>query len=180
MTLGSSVDAEQFAAMIVAAVERAERSEQSLGLEDLLAAVPGLLAAVGPTNTVRTLVVASRRCADTFVETWLSQYPEDQGPISALRAVDSWIADPGPEAAAYAASFSSGSLESLVRSKGSGPSSAWPDMAWFARSCAWLADAPQFGWQAVAVLHGLMRAAAKACLLQQLSATIAEASVPTT
>jgi hypothetical protein len=179
MTSGSTVEAEHLAAMIVDAVEHAQRDDHHLGLDDLCARVSGFSAAVGSTSTKRTLIIAGRRCAETFVAAWLKQFPEDQAPILALGAVDSWIAEPTQEAAAHAASLSRPALDSFVQTKGPGQSSSWPSIAWFARSCAWLADAPQFGWQAVAALHGLLRAGARTTLVKQLAATIAEASAVT-
>lgn len=67
MTSGSTVDAEHLATMIVDVVEAAQRYDHHLGLDDLCARVSGFSAAVGSNRIKRTLIIASRRCAEIFV-----------------------------------------------------------------------------------------------------------------
>lgn len=174
MTSEPGTDATQVATMIIDAIERADREERNFGLDDLCAEVAALPSRIGSAALKRCLILAASRCAERLVPDWQKQYPDDLAPVLALRAAQAWLANPGPDTAVVAASLSSAALNSFARIRGSGRRPSWPAIAWFARACAWLADAPQFEWQAVAALHGLVQAGARDSLLTELHGTLVE------
>jgi hypothetical protein len=160
---------------IVAAVERADLGEHNSGLADLRNELP-VLAEDFDSDRLKTILVATGcSCARDLATTWIRLYPDDNAPIRALDATQAWLAEPSQDAAALSAALSSAALQSFARTKGGGRLQSWPAHAWFARTCAWLADAPQYGWQAVAALLGLVRAGVRQSLVTQLAAQLRQA-----
>ena len=158
---------------IVDAIERAD--PKSLGVDDLYREVPALSDAFETDDVKIILLTTACRCAEELVAPWLAAYPDDNAPVLALRAAQAWLIDPTQELAAHSATFMDAALMSFVRSKGAGRRSSWPAHSWFARTCAWLADAPQYGWQSVAALLGLIHAG----LRDRVTAELASQMGPT-
>ena len=124
----------------------------------------------------RLLLAAGADVANELASDWLRDHPDDQRPILALDAVSVWLREPTASHADLAASRSAGALASFAASKGRGARASWPVNAWFARSCAWLADGPRYGWQAAAALYGLQRTGRRDDLRDRLSALLELAS----
>mgnify|MGYP006200225665 CR=1 FL=1 len=96
-------------------------------------------------------------------------------PQSMVVADRAWLEEPTLERAARSAELSRAALHSFARTKGTGRRPSWPPHAWFARTCAWLADAPRYGWQAVPAVLGLSKAGMRANLVSELAARLREA-----
>jgi hypothetical protein len=162
----------ELADAVLAAIERADLEERNLALEELVVEIPAL-ADKFDSGTLKTILIATGcACAEDLVGTWLARCPEDDAPLCALAAAREWLAAPTQEQAASSAGVSRAALDSFARTRGIGCRPSWPAHAWFARSCAWLADAPLHGWQSVAALLGLMHAGLRARMLSELASRL--------
>jgi hypothetical protein len=154
---------------VVAAVERADLDERNLGLADLRNELPALAEEFDADRLKTILVATGCSCAKELVTTWVRVCPDDNAPILALEATQAWLAEPSQDGAVQSAKLSRAALQSFARTKGAGCQPSWPAHAWFARTCAWLADAPQYGWQSVAALLGLIKADLRERLVSELA-----------
>lgn len=154
---------------VLIAIERADLDKRNFGLADLRNELPALALHFTPERLKSILVAVGCHCANGLVATWVCARPDDRAPLLALSAAQAWLAEPTPEHAARSASLSQAALHSFARTRGAGRSPSWPAHSWFARACAWLADAPQYGWQSVAALLGLIKAGTRQCLANELA-----------
>jgi hypothetical protein len=160
---------------VLTAIEHADLNERNFGLTELCDAVPALATTWG-TERLKTILVATGcECAKEFVATWIRVRPDDDAPLVALEAARAWLEEPTQERAARSADRSRAALHSFTITKGTDRRPSWPAHAWFARTCAWLADAPRYGWQAVPALLGLTKAGMRASLVNELAAQLREA-----
>ena len=156
------------------AIEQADLNERNFGLAELCDEVPALAENCG-TERLKTILVATGcRCAKELVATWIRVCPDDDAPLVALEAVRAWLEEPTQERAERSADLSRAALRSFAITKGTDRRPSWPAHAWFARTCAWLADAPRYGWQAVPALLGLTKAGMRAELVSELAAQLRE------
>jgi hypothetical protein len=85
---------------------------------------------------------------------WQGSYPDQYGPVEAVRAAEAWATCPCERHAEEAAARQSQAVHHVL--------AAWrrpaTDAAWSGRTAAWVADAPKHGWQAVAAIVGACRA----------------------
>jgi hypothetical protein len=160
---------------VLAAVERADLNDRNLGLADLCDEVPGLAEELEAARLKTILVAAGCRCATELISTWVRVCPDDSAPLVALEATRAWLVEPTRESATRSATLSQAALHSFARARGPDRQKSWPAHAWFARTCAWLADAPQYGWQSVAALLGLIKAGVRTQLVVELAAQLRQA-----
>jgi hypothetical protein len=169
-------DSATLAEAVLTAIERADQDKRNLGLDDLRNELPSLADEFG-TEPLKTILVATGcTCANELVATWVRVCPDDEAPLLALEATRAWLVDPTEQRAARSGSLSQAALDSFARTKGTGQRPSWPAHAWFARSCAWLADAPQYGWQSVAALLGLIKAGMRRRVVSELQTQLRDAA----
>lgn len=118
---------------------------------------------------VRALLVLSRRdavdqrqlvcelairLARFVLWVWRGRYLVQEGPEKAVEAAEAWVQCPCPAHAdaAHAAQ------PLAIQQAGAVWSRPPADVAWAARTAAWAADAPKYGWQAVAAINGACEA----------------------
>jgi len=162
---------------VVAAVERAELDELEFGLAELCNHIPAL-AELETRRLKAILLEAGCSCAKGLEATWVRVCPDDDAPLLALEATRAWLAEPSDDRALRSATFSGAALESFARTRGASPRASWPAHAWLARTCAWLADSPQYGWQAVAALVGLTKAGMREELVTELATQLRRGRQP--
>jgi hypothetical protein len=85
---------------------------------------------------------------------WVKAHPLLTGPVDALTQAEKWMDSPCDEFAEIASDTQSAAVHDSLSVWRQEPKSA----GWAGRTAAWVADAPKYGWQAVAAIMGAQQA----------------------
>lgn len=123
----------------------------SADVKEAIARVPDSHAAARWKEVMTRLAIFLAR---DIVKVWLDVHPERLAPVTAIEAAEAWAACPCQRHAEAAAETAHGASHEAM--------AVWrvppKEVAWAARTAAWVADAPKYGWQTVTAMHGACRA----------------------
>src|SRR4029079_7975800 len=144
---------------VVEAALQLHESEVGGALHEVLLSMPSvhsvLSRTVAETSAQRELLVRlAIHLAREVLSLWQATYPDQHGPVEAVRAAEAWASCPCERHADEAAARQQPAVQQAL--------AAWrppaTTVAWSGRTAAWVADAPKHGWQAVAAIVGACRA----------------------
>lgn len=108
---------------------------------------------LGGWNWKQVITCLAISLARDVVSLWTDEYPDRAGPVAAIAAAEAWLACPCEFHADAAAETMQNAAHQAMNVWRRPPKSA----AWAGRTAAWVADAPKYGWQAVAAIVGACR-----------------------
>lgn len=85
---------------------------------------------------------------------WIEAYPDRTGPVDAVIQAEKWVDSPSDDFAELASATQPAAVHESLCVWRQEPKSA----AWAARTAAWVADAPKYGWQALCAIMGAQQA----------------------
>lgn len=154
------------AAAVIARVLELLGSEENgpsstVRMEDALLASPSVKIAIaqvpGPHDAERWKHILTRLAialAREVVPLWSDAHPDRVEPLRAIEAAEAWAACPCKHHADAAAETMPDAARQALAMWRVPPK----EPAWAGRTAAWAADAPKYGWQAVAAIGGACRA----------------------
>ena len=165
MTLPNALPEALAAAVVARALELLDSDADNANLtvrnDDALLATPSVQALLAqtpgphdpdPWNRIMTRLAIS--LARKVVSIWTDAHPDCAEPLRAVEAAEAWAACPCKLHADAAAETMAAAAHQAMATWRVPPKEA----AWAARTAAWTADAPKYGWQTVAAIGGACHA----------------------